>query len=365
MRTFIFLFGCLLFSSFLCAQNVGIGTSAPEVKLHVVDSISVYDGTNGAYINIQNVPLLGTDGSMSGIRFRVDGVNAGLNARYKGGILFQKTGSWGVGSIHFVTNAIGNNSSVTANDARMTIASGGNIGIGTIDPVLGKLDLRGSTGGNLLHAAVSSGTGFSMSVVTADPTFGFNTMLNSGYKFMGNGYAGMFQYSPSTGDLKYFSSNASGTAGNAITFLGTFFTLDAAGRLGLSTTAPTAKLHVNGNMVIGGSAVNPATGYSLSIDGRVICEEARVQNNVDWPDYVFRENYKLLPLDQLEKIIREQGHLPNIPPASIVKKEGFDLGGMNARLLEKIEELTLYILQLENKNKDFENRLKKLENKDR
>ncbi|HEX5654293.1 MAG TPA: hypothetical protein VFX58_14525, partial [Chitinophagaceae bacterium] len=152
---------------------------------------------------------------------------------------------------------------------------------------------------------------------------------------------------------------------NAITFLGTFFTLDAAGRLGLSTTAPTAKLHVNGNMVIGGSAVNPATGYSLSIDGRVICEEARVQNNVDWPDYVFRENYKLLPLDQLEKIIREQGHLPNIPPASIVKKEGFDLGGMNARLLEKIEELTLYILQLENKNKDFENRLKKLENKDR
>ena len=67
-------------------------------------------------------------------------------------------------------------------------------------------------------------------------------------------------------------------------------------------------------MLIGGNSINPAAGYSLSVDGKIICEEARVQISGSWPDYVFNDDYKLRPLDELEKLIRVQKHLPNIPP---------------------------------------------------
>jgi hypothetical protein len=96
---------------------------------------------------------------------------------------------------------------------------------------------------------------------------------------------------------------------------------------------------------------NPATGYLLSVNGKMISEEVRVAlyGTADWPDYVFERNYKLPSIKQLEDFIILNKHLPNLPAAEQVKKEGFDLGDMNRRLLEKIEELTLYIIQQDKK----------------
>ena len=345
------------------AQNVGVGTTAPETILHVAQTNTATDGIDGVFVNVQNTTTLAASGSLTGIRFRMDGVGTPVNSRYKGGIFFEKTGSFGVGSLHFLNNSAGNNNSVTMTDAKMTIASNGYVGIGTTTPALGRLQIEGPLSADLLHVKTPGNTGLSLSVVSSYPTLGFNTMLNSGYKFIGNGYAGMFQHSPTTGDLSYFSSNASGTTGNGISFLGSFFTLDASGRLGLSTTAPTAKLHVNGNMVIGASSINPATGYSLSVDGKLICEEARVQISGSWPDYVFNSNYRLKPIDELEKQIKELNHLPGMPAAAEVEKEGFDLGNMNKKLLEKVEELTLYIIELNKENKLLNERISKVEKK--
>ena len=95
--------GILAASVSTVAQNVGIGTPAPESKLHVVDTIDVADGSSGAFVNVHNATLFAPTGTLSGIRFRLDGVNAGANARYKGGIYFEKTGSFGVGKLHFLT----------------------------------------------------------------------------------------------------------------------------------------------------------------------------------------------------------------------------------------------------------------------
>jgi hypothetical protein len=134
------------------------------------------------------------------------------------------------------------------------------------------------------------------------------------------------------------------------------------GNTGIGTYSPNAKFHVNGNMLIGSTSAVPATGYSLSVDGKIIGEEVKVQLSTGWPDYVFADNYKLMPIEDLEKSIRQDRHLPHIPSsAAITAEKGFELGDMSRRLLEKVEELTLYIIELNKKNKLLDEKIKKLE----
>jgi hypothetical protein len=64
-----------------------------------------------------------------------------------------------------------------------------------------------------------------------------------------------------------------------------------------------------------------------------------------WPDYVFKNEYQLMPLSELEFFIKTNGHLPDIPIESEVLKNGFNLSEMNVKLLEKVEELTLYLIE--------------------
>lgn len=100
-----------------------------------------------------------------------------------------------------------------------------------------------------------------------------------------------------------------------------------------------------GNVMIG--TKTPAAGYILSVDGKGIFEEIKVQTSSEWPDYVFDKNYKLPSLYALESSIQTNKHLPGIPAAAQAEKEGILIGGMQAKLLEKIEELTLYIISLQ------------------
>ena len=89
-----------------------------------------------------------------------------------------------------------------------------------------------------------------------------------------------------------------------------------------------------------------AAGYKVSVTGKMMCEELRVQLQADWPDYVFADNYPLLTLEDLEHTIISTGHLPGIPSAKEIQSNGFEVGEMQRRLVEKIEELTLYVIQL-------------------
>ena len=85
-------------------------------------------------------------------------------------------------------------------------------------------------------------------------------------------------------------------------------------------------------------------GYRLAVAGNVIAEGVKVELQGNWPDFVFEKDFELLDLNDVGKFIQEHGHLPNIPSAEKVQKEGIDLGEMDAKLLQKIEELTLYLL---------------------
>jgi len=88
-----------------------------------------------------------------------------------------------------------------------------------------------------------------------------------------------------------------------------------------------------------------ATGYALSVNGKVACEEVLVEDLTNWPDYVFAKDYKLLSLEELEQSIKENNHLPGLPSASEIEDNGLMLGDMQKKLMEKVEELTLYTIQ--------------------
>jgi hypothetical protein len=87
-----------------------------------------------------------------------------------------------------------------------------------------------------------------------------------------------------------------------------------------------------------------ATGYLVNVGGKVIAEEVRVQLLASWPDYVFDKEYSLKPVGELETYIHDNKHLPNIPSSAEIEKNGQLLGDIQRRMMEKIEELTLYII---------------------
>jgi len=107
-----------------------------------------------------------------------------------------------------------------------------------------------------------------------------------------------------------------------------------------------------------------ATGYTfkgsrtLNVVGGVLTDSIRVALAGDWADYVFEDDYQLKPLSEVEQFIKTHKHLPNIPSAKEIKNNGVNLVEMNTKLLEKTEELTLYIIE---QNKKIEQQQKQIE----
>lgn len=117
---------------------------------------------------------------------------------------------------------------------------------------------------------------------------------------------------------------------------------------GSLTAAPSNGIYVSGNVQVGTEPV--PTGYKMSIDGKLVCEEVKVQLSADWADYVFDDTYKLLSLEEVEAFIVANNHLPNIPSADELATTGLDLSAMNILMMQKIEELTLYLIELNKQN---------------
>ncbi len=93
-------------------------------------------------------------------------------------------------------------------------------------------------------------------------------------------------------------------------------------------------------------------GNSLIVKGGVLSKEVnvKVEGSESWPDYVFKPNYKRMTLGEVEKFITINGHLPNIPSATEMAATGNNLGKTDVKLLEKVEELTLYLLEMKKAN---------------
>ena len=99
------------------------------------------------------------------------------------------------------------------------------------------------------------------------------------------------------------------------------------------------KAYFNNEVTIGG-------GFHCSAAGALKVKSLRV-TTTDWPDHVFGGDYRLRPLFEVESYVQEHHHLPDIPSAAEVEEQGIDVGEMNRLLLQKVEELTLYIIDLQ------------------
>jgi hypothetical protein len=101
--------------------------------------------------------------------------------------------------------------------------------------------------------------------------------------------------------------------------------------------------------IVGINTSNFGGDYKLYVGGKILCEELTVKLQQDWPDFVFKNDYKRMPLNELSLYIEQNGHLPNVPTAEEVSENGVNVGEMNAILLQKVEELTLEIIELNKK----------------
>ncbi|SFD51398.1 hypothetical protein SAMN05518672_102253 [Chitinophaga sp. CF118] len=98
----------------------------------------------------------------------------------------------------------------------------------------------------------------------------------------------------------------------------------------------------------------------LRVIGNIVAKKLRI-TQTPWADFVFADDYKLPPLMEVENYIKSNKHLPEIPTTKEVEKDGIDVGEMNKKLLQKVEELTLYLIQQQKINEEQNKRINQLE----
>lgn len=120
-------------------------------------------------------------------------------------------------------------------------------------------------------------------------------------------------------------------------------------------------LKTNGNIVLNGkvgvNVENNVDGFALAVNGGIISNEIYVMTTDNWPDYVFDKDYRLMSFGELKHFIADNQHLPDIPSEEELYEHGYNMGEMQGLLLKKIEELTLYILQQEERISQLEQKL--------
>ncbi|MDR0969105.1 MAG: hypothetical protein LBM67_01035 [Lentimicrobiaceae bacterium] len=335
---------------------VGIGTTDPKQLLHI-NGNTLLSGTNNS--------LLFGSGTIT---------STNLSGNF--GIRYVNNSG-----LHFYKPAIGSNAAI---NNILYIRDSGNIGIGTSSPET-KLHVSGdtkttnltATGNAQVGSLTATGTIQSDSLTTtggiqagslrvsgASQT---NTLAVTGNAQVGslvtNGAVTFNSLSGQTTEMLVINSNGLVSTQEIISGdnLGNHTAtqnINLNNRLLVNGASSTSGLFVatNGNVGIGTST--PA--QKLSVNGNIRAKEIKVET-ANWPDYVFDNTYELMDLKQVESFINQNGHLPEIPSAKEVSETGVNLSEINALLLKKIEELTLYLIQQQTVINELSNKIDKLE----
>jgi hypothetical protein len=411
MKKLAILSGTLLVSVIAFGQNtiptpnnvgsIGIGTLSPAEKLHVVGTLKV-DGQTGAggirvFQNMSNGIIshlyvgYSSGGTDRGFNFQLNSTGDAMtlwgydypNFTWNQKFMFTKDGKFAAGTgtpldqVHvFAESGTGGititnpSTSVRSAITLENTSSSKKYSLGTT----GSADGMGSGNfvikdvtGNADRLVVHSNGGVKIGGGAAAPKQKLDVLgsisILGGNQFLYDYIDGFFNWGHAySGNLYFRSLNIQGnlTAGykNVMTLMGE-------GRVGIGTASPTASLTVNGNCLIGDpTAISLPSGYKLYVQTGILTEKVKVAiyTTSDWADYVFEKNYKLNTIEDVSKYIGENKHLPGVPSAKeLVEQGGVDLAKMDAKLMEKIEELTLYVIQLSEKNKELNERINKLE----
>jgi hypothetical protein len=292
------------------AGNLGIGTSAPSTRIHIVDGVPssvqglntlskfTIDAAGGGFTEFRTTQdnntfsgLLFTDNNLGGyVAFR-NAPDDKLHVGGYGGITFE----------------VGGDNAVGTKPERMRVDANGSIGIGTTTP-RGQFDVAGSGDIYLVNNPI---------VGTTQSAFIPGHIYVSPYAGTDWSYfqARRLDNSGST-NFRFRTYNA-GSLTEAMSILSN-------GNVGIGITSPDAK---------------------LAVSGQIHAQEVKVSVTVPGPDYVFEKEYKLTSLEEIKNYIDQNKHLPEVPSAKEMEKNGVQLGEMNMLLLKKIEELTLYVIE--------------------
>lgn len=288
-------------------------------------------------------------------------------------------------------------------DERMRIANNGNVGIGTISPNA-PIDVRtsnmsGVIGTFLSDQGISNSSEIHRWTIRTGRSYDYpNRTLDFGMVSNSYGQNPAFYVAPKGSEV---------------------FRITESGSVGIGTSSPNAKFHVFGNNAGNGNplaslmiglnngteieAIQEGTdpdrqsmtfrvkasqtnadlnqeamrikynGYvgigtndpqsKLAVNGQIRATEVKVLADISVPDYVFESDYKLRTLQETKEYIARNKHLPEIPSAAEIGENGIDLGDMNMRLLKKVEELTLHLIEQNERVEKLEKEVSILKNK--
>lgn len=328
-------------ATILTNGNVGINTASPEQKLDVngvlqvrrtVDASALATLRNSNALQLQSAYWNGT---------------ASVNSNWK--ITGEQTGTSGPNSSLVIRQDDG--------VARMSIDYTGwylyNASSGLVmrhDDASGRLTVAAAIWANSLNAgtvgtySVGGSAWYDSKIILDNPAVTYYATGDLGDNLTAHRFTVKF---PMTGTSSLLASWDNGGS--------TLVSIGKTGNLGIGTTAATEKLHVDGNMYTTGKIlVNQANTaavapYALAVNGTAIFTKAVVKLNANWPDYVFEDDYTLTPLNDLEQYVRKHKHLPGVAAATDIQNNGIDLGDNQTVLLKKVEELTLYLIEINKK----------------
>lgn len=311
--------------------NVGIGTSSPSTKLHVNGKLTLSDQL-----------LITKTADNSGIPAYLSGFSTGSILDY------TITGAISTANYHTAQRNLlsfaGYGQTVSAYTSAVTKSdmyiSNVNASLPTGHYFLGLDNTVTVTGtsniGNSGIAAIRTG-GHIDGTATVSKFYGL--IID---QINGTGTADKYGiYQVEAAARNYFSGKVTiGTTTDA------GYKLDVNGSTRLNNSLV---VNTDGTVALGTVTTYPS-GYKLAVAGNIMAEKVRVKlQSSGWPDYVFDKKYKLPTLREIELFIQQHQHLPGVPSAAEVEKEGIDLGDNQAVLLKKIEELTLHLIELSKK----------------
>lgn len=343
------------------ATNIGIyGTTASGIG---VQGTATTAGTAGFFTSTSGYALITNNGNV-GIgalnpAYQLD-VDGRMRIRHNGvtsGIWLNKAdnteGSF-IGMINDTTAGFWGNA--TSGNWRVAVdVKNGLLGIGTTDPVT-PLSFANNTGNKISLWGSNSNSHYGLGIQgslmqlytdanTSDIAMGYgsSSAFTENVKFLGNGNLHIGKYTT----WQSAADNRKVNFGDGdFVYVGE---QDADDRLVLRASSFDFR---NGNVFIGATDFSKGAGYKLRVNGKIIAEEVKVQLVGAWPDYVFADDYNKLTIPQLENFIKTNKHLPNVPSAKEVETNGQHLGELQKKMMEKIEELSLYVIE---QHKEIEN----------